>query len=59
MKLHALSTILGWSALWLCGALAVTTDPAQSALLCGYALTAFAGLIIGTGSYLKISREVC
>ena len=57
-KAHALTTILGWSTLWICGALAATTDPGQPALMTGYAIAAFAGLCVGTRSYLTISREV-
>lgn len=57
MKHHALFTILGWSAVWVCGTLAVITDPTMPTLMCAYILTAFAGLVIGTGSFLKISQE--
>ena len=59
MKTHALLSTVGWSALWVCGTLALTTDPAQAGLQTAYTVTAFVGLLVGTGGYLKISREVC
>lgn len=59
MRVHAILTTVGWSALWVCGTLALTTDPAHAGLQTAYTVTAFAGLLVGTGRYLKISREVC
>lgn len=58
-KADALIVIVGWSALWVCGALALSLDAEQTGLVNAYALTALAGLVAGTRSYLKICREVC
>ena len=59
MKTCSITCVIGWAAFWTFGALALTSDPAQTAQLMLASLLAVGGFMLGISSYLKISREVC
>jgi hypothetical protein len=56
-KLVALSCVLGWSAFWAFGYLALSTEPHETTQASIAALLAFAGLIAGSFSYMRLGRD--
>lgn len=57
LKFCALACVIGWSAFWAFSYLALTADPAAVAQTTLAALLAFAGLLVGTFSYIRLGRD--
>ncbi len=59
MKTCSIICVVGFSAFWVFGLLALSAHPAQTGQIILASLIAGAGFLAGTTSYLKISRRLC
>lgn len=57
MKTSALTCMIGWLTFWMFGAVAIFVDTLTSTQTIIAALMAFAGMLSGMTSYLKLCRE--
>ncbi|MBY6092812.1 hypothetical protein [Maritimibacter alkaliphilus] len=57
-KTTATLCVLGWSVFWVFGFLALSADPIHGWAIAGASLFAFAGLVTGLVTYLKLCREI-
>lgn len=55
-KLNALGCVVGWSAFWTFGYLAVSADAADAGQASLAAMMAGAGFIIGSFTYMRLGR---
>ena len=55
-KVMAMACVLGWSAFWAFGYLALTAPVTEVSQIITAALLAFAGLITGSFSYMVLKR---
>lgn len=56
LKWIANGNVVGWSAFWVFGFLAVTAPPENSWQMVGAAVLAFAGLVLGVWCWLRLMR---
>lgn len=58
-KLLALAVVIGWSAFWSFGYLAISAPVENASQMVIAALLAFAGLLTGSAAYFRICKNDC
>ncbi|MAY33372.1 MAG: hypothetical protein MRY67_06615 [Rhodovulum sp.] len=58
MKICSLTCVIGWLAFWAFGFLAISAQGAPNSEIMTSSLLAFAGLMAGAVSYLKLAQGI-
>ncbi len=57
-KLNALGCVIGWSAFWTFGYLALSANPAEGGQASLAAMLAGTGFLVGTFTYMRLGRNL-